>query len=185
MESNNSKIFIILGSFAVLGAGIYFYFKTKKTPTLTSPLGGLGTKNTGSSSTNTGGGSTNTGSSGANTSNTGSTGTNTNEVVLTTPESVIETAKKIAEAKDLATQIANLRIQKNGILAMNCSQFKGWYLKNYNVDTYDNNYNQIGNTYCDKDKQNEAFKFDAKIKPLDEKIGRLGYYESNGSIVKI
>jgi hypothetical protein len=174
MESNNSKIFIILGSFAVLGAGIYFYFKTKKTPT----LGGLKTQNTGAGLTNIGGGSTNTGSSNTNTSNTSSTGTNSNEVVLTTSEAVIETAKKIAEAKDLASKIVRLRnMTPLDPSKMSYGEMQIYYLNNYGTEVY-LLINKAGLRRF-QDMNDEAIRY------FNEKLGKLGYYESNGSIVKI
>jgi hypothetical protein len=156
------KAIIIIGGLTVIGVGTYLFFKSKK---ITVDTKGMDTNGTSTGIPNTGTTSTSTGST-----TIPPTGT-----ILTTPEQVADTAKKIAEAKSLATQISDLRIKRNSYIAMSLNEFK----KFFSNQTFWND------TSAQSFKDNQIKILLTSIKTLDEKLGKLGYMEVNGSITKI
>jgi len=167
-----NKTAVIIGGVAFLGIGAYFYFKPKATVTTGAGSTGAGT---------TGAGTTGTGVTGASSTGTSSTGTGMTSVpptgtVLYTPEQVLMTAKIIADAKSLATQISDKRTKRSSYLVIS--------LKDYAVAS-DNKFWANNDNILKMLKDQDIKKLEAEIKDLDEQLGKLGYMEVNGSIVKI
>lgn len=155
-----NKTAIIVGVLALAGVGAYFYLKPKKTSETPKALGGL----------------SGLGSSVADTETTSTTPVPSSGTTLSTPQQVEDVAKKIAEAKSLATKIFDLRNKRNSYMIMS--------LKDFAVAS--------NNTFfLNKDlmlkalRDNEIRSIENSIKSLDEQLGKLGYMEVNGSIVKI
>jgi hypothetical protein len=175
-----TKTVVIIGSVVLLGVGAFIYFKPKAIPTAGVGTSNTGTSNTGTSNTgtsNTGTSNTSTSSSGtlsAGTSSSGTTNLPSTETVLTTPQEVIEVAKKMAEAKDLATKISDLRNGKNRYLSLS--------LLAYATETGMSNYPEAR---WKEFRDTMIAGIDKQIKDLNEQIGKLGYMEVNGGIVKI
>ena len=96
--------------------------------------------------------------------------------VLYTPEQVLMTAKIIADAKSLATQISDKRTKRSSYLVIS--------LKDYAVAS-DNKFWSTNDQMLKVLKDQDIKKLEAEIKDLDEQLGKLGYMEVNGSIVKI
>jgi hypothetical protein len=160
-----NKKLIIIGSVAILGIGAFFYFKTKAKPkTDTKGAGNAGAETAGA------------GTSGTDTVGTGTTSVPPTGTTLTTPEQVAETAKKIADAKDLATKISDLRIKRSKYLSLSLSS----YATEAGHQFWANHDDMLSSM-----RNSDIISFDKQIKDLNEQIGKLGYMETNGSIVKI
>jgi CCR4-NOT transcriptional regulation complex NOT5 subunit len=183
-----NKKLIIIGVLGLAGAGAFFYFKSKNK---------LGKNDTPSSA---GGLVPTSGTSVLPTSTTSTTTTPTStlsvpptqssvtigEVTLTTPVQVVETAIKIAEAKNIATQILNLRNQKNRYDMFNTTKTKKSF-NDYAIES--------GNQWwLDKGGGEQMLqmllnqdlrKLNEKIYELDKTLALIGYTEINGSIQKI
>ena len=165
-----NKTAVIIGGVAFLGIGAYFYFKPKAT--VTTSAGSAGTGTTGSAGT----GTTGTGATGTSSTGTGMTSVPPTGTVLYTPEQVLMTAKIIADAKSLATQISDKRTKRSSYLVIS--------LKDYAVAS-DNKFWANNDQMLKMLKDQDIKKLEAEIKDLDEQLGKLGYMEVNGSIVKI
>jgi len=170
-----NKTAVIIGGVAFLGIGAYFYFKPKATVTTGAGSTGAGT---------TGAGTTGTGVTGASSTGTSSTGTGMTSVpptgtVLYTPEQVLMTAKIIADAKSLATQISDKRTKRSSYLVISLRDYGKASGNDFWVDR---SYNE---QMLKMLKDQDIKKLEAEIKDLDEQLGKLGYMEVNGSIVKI
>ena len=165
-----NKTAVIIGGVAFLGIGAYFYFKPKAT--VTTGAGSAGTGATGSAGT----GTTGTGATGTSSTGTGMTSVPPTGTVLYTPEQVLMTAKIIADAKSLATQISDKRTKRSSYLVIS--------LKDYAVAS-DNKFWANNDQMLKILKDQDIKKLEAEIKDLDEQLGKLGYMEVNGSIVKI
>ena len=163
----NKTAIIVVGSLAVLGIGAFFLFKSKATGTAGAGTAGSGTAGTGTSGTET----TGSGSGITTVTSVPPTGT-----TLTTPEQVAETAKKIADAKDLATKISDLRTKRSMYLSLSLSS----YATESGHQFWANNNDMLSLL-----RKSDIDSFDRQIKDLNEQIGKLGYMETNGSIVKI
>jgi hypothetical protein len=162
-----NKTAVIIGGVAFLGIGAYFYFKPKATVTTGAGSTGAGT---------TGTGATGTSSTGTSSTGTGMTSVPPTGTVLYTPEQVLMTAKIIADAKSLATQISDKRTKRSSYLVIS--------LKDYAVAS-DNKFWANNDQMLKMFKDQDIKKLEAEIKDLDEQLGKLGYMEVNGSIVKI
>ena len=116
-----NKNVIIISVLSLVGVGAFFYFKRKKTMPNQNSLTdtGLASNSVLPTSTTT----TTTPTSTLSVPPTQSSVT-IGEVTLTTPVQVVETAIKIAEAKNIATQILNLRNQKNRYDMFNTTKTK-------------------------------------------------------------
>ena len=152
-----NKAVLVIGVLALSGVGAYFYFKpkTKGATTDLGGLSGLGTSNSGATST------TSVPSSGT---------------TLSTPQQVEDVAKKIAEAKSLATKIFDLRNKRNSYIIMS--------LKDFAVAS-NNTFFLTKDLMLKALRDKEINSIENTIKSLDEQLGKLGYMEVNGSIVKL
>jgi hypothetical protein len=168
-----NKTAVIIGSFALLGVGVFFYFKTKPKSTVITGTTGSNTSGAGTSGSNTSGAGTSVSNSSQTTSTTSVPPIGT---VLTTNEQVADMAKKIAEAKSLATKISDLRAKRSSYLIIS--------LKEYAVVS-GNKFFANNDLMLKALKDNDIIQLEKNIKDLDEQLGKLGYIEVNGSISRI
>ena len=170
----NKKV-IIISVLGLVGVGAFFYFKPKsEAKDKDSSKGGA----LGSTSDNP--------SLPSNTTQTSTTPTSTlsvpptqtsvtiNDVVLTTPAQVVETAFKISEAKNIATQISDLKNKKNLYPTLN---LRDWARETNARWKFESQLPRL--------REQSLIGIDAQIKELDKTLALLGYMEVNGSIVKI
>ena len=172
-----NKKLIIIGVLGLAGAGAFLYFKSKNKlgkNDIPSSAGGLippsGTSVLPTTTTTT-------------TTKPNETSVTIGEVTLTTPVQVVETAIKIAEAKNIATQILNLRNQKiryDTFNTINTTESLNNYAKE-SRNTFHLNSNRMLQLLLNSDLK----RINDKIKELDKTLALLGYTEMNGSIQKI
>jgi hypothetical protein len=183
----NTKV-ITISLLSLIGIGAFFYFKPKKSGQDKNSLTG-GSLASNSEST------LGTTTAPTTTSNTTTAPTSTlsvpptqssvtiGEVTLTTPVQVVETAIKISEAKNIASQIFNLRNQKiryDNFNNINTTES----LNDFAIES--NNKFWLNNNRMLKLLLNGNLnKINDKIKELDKTLALLGYTEVNGSIQKI
>ena len=180
-----NKKLIIIGVLGLAGAGAFFYFKSKnklgKNDTPSSRMVEIPPSGTSVLPTTT----TTTPTSTLSVPPTQSSVT-IGEVTLTTPVQVVETAIKIAEAKNIATQILNLRNQKNRYDMFNTTKTKQSF-NDYAIESGNQWWlNKGGGEQMLQMLLNQDLrKLNEKIYELDKTLALIGYTEMNGSIQKI
>jgi hypothetical protein len=170
----NSKN-IIFGTLAlaIIGGGVYFYFKNKKKGSLADTLA--------SSLTNTGGGTgsdSGTGTGGG----TGSSNSSLTKEQLEAKEKkekeeLEAKAKSIAKAKDLASKICDAKTKKNLFKNMSNSDFCNKYAYNGTVCS--------NNADIESQKSAKIIILERLITSLNTDLALLGYMESNCEISKL
>jgi hypothetical protein len=95
--------------------------------------------------------------------------------VLSTPEEVVDTAKKITDAKGLARNINNSRLEKENMISNPRQYFIGKIPRIL-----------LGSKqYLDKKIAEKISAFDQQIVDMEKTLSSLGYKEVNGNIVRI
>lgn len=142
----NKKV-IIISILGLAGVGAYFYFKDKsKTNKILE------------------------GQTNDNSLNVPPKGT-----ILSNPEEVIELAKKTTDAKALATNIYNLRLEKENMLSSPRQFFRGKVAR-----TFLNN-----KPYLNSQIKKRVEDYDQKMNSFESLIKNLGFKEVNGNAVQI